>query len=74
MLDVAVGLLHVRFGSEADICVINVMSALPSKADMCGAHHRACNSPSVARGVTAIKCSRLVFLLRDHRAIKYAFM
>ena len=29
--------VHVRFGSEADICMRKVMSALHPKADMCGA-------------------------------------
>ena len=28
---------HVRFGSKADMCAQKVMSALPPKADMCGA-------------------------------------
>jgi hypothetical protein len=31
------GLADVRFGSKADMCVQKAMSALPPRADMCGA-------------------------------------
>ena len=49
------GAIDVRFGSLADIATVRPMSALPPKADMCGAVAHVCFGPKADIGPASIR-------------------